>query len=169
MIGASPTSSYSITASFAETSSYAPAHVSASYATTSSYADNGGGGGAGVFGGDFSGSFSGSVTGTLVGLAESASRASTSSYITGSIKFPDGLVVTGSTVIDGTMTANTGSFLGSMNLSMGSEPADPAASSSVMWLSNGTGTGSLGDLVIKVHNGLEVRSGTLFVFGDWAP
>jgi len=42
------------------------------------------------------------------------------------------------------------------------EPADPAQGESVSWLSDGSGTGEDGDLMIKVNVGGTVKYGTLF-------
>ena len=46
-------------------------------------------------------------------------------------------------------------------LSTQAEPTDPAASGAVLWLSNGTGAGDAGDLMIKINIGSVVKTGTI--------
>jgi len=44
------------------------------------------------------------------------------------------------------------------------EPSDPADEHSVMWCSNGTGTGDVGDIMLKIQHGGVVKSTTLVDF-----
>ncbi|KKN28535.1 hypothetical protein LCGC14_0853320 [marine sediment metagenome] len=44
------------------------------------------------------------------------------------------------------------------------EPDDPADEHSVMWCSNGTGTGDVGDIMLKIQHGGVVKSTTLVDF-----
>lgn len=46
--------------------------------------------------------------------------------------------------------------------SLSSDPADPAQGESVVWLSDGTGSGDAGDVMIKVNVGGTVKTATLF-------
>jgi len=52
-----------------------------------------------------------------------------------------------------------------INTALSSDPADPAANSSVVWQSDGTGSGDDGDIMIKVtdSNG-TTKTGTLVDF-----
>ena len=78
--------------------------ISSSYSLTASYAMNGGSGGV---------SSSYATTSSFASkaaLATTATTATTASYVTGTISFPNGLVVTGSV----TASAYTGSFTGSL-------------------------------------------------------
>jgi len=51
-----------------------------------------------------------------------------------------------------------------LTVSQIAEPSDPATGKSVMWLSNGTGIGDVGDLMLKINFGGTVKSTTLIDF-----
>lgn len=99
--------------------------VSSSYALTSSYASNAGG-----F--SRSGSFTGSFTGSLQGSASYAltssyaKLAATASYLSGTINFPNGLIVTGSITASYYTGSFTGSVLGSSSYALTSSYASNA-------------------------------------------
>lgn len=53
-------------------------------------------------------------------------------------------------------------FAGTLNgAEMGSDPPDPPEGQFVVWMSNGSGTGSDGDIYIKVTSGGTTRIGIL--------
>jgi hypothetical protein len=110
----------SFSGSFIGTSSWSSNAVSASFATTASYAMNGGADWSVITGKPTglvsssvqinTGSFTGSFTGSLLGTASWAANTNTASYFSGTLDFPNGLTVTGSTL---STTGFTGSLSGS--------------------------------------------------------
>jgi len=137
--------------------STAASAVSASYALTASYAMNGGGGG-GSTTGSFTGSFTGSLNGTasytltasfLLGSVESASYASTASYVLNAVSSSFSTTASyalNSDKLDGynsTYFANTGSntfvgtqdISGSLQLNPTQDPGTSNISSSFLFVS----------------------------------
>ena len=49
------------------------------------------------------------------------------------------------------------------------EPADPDTDESVIWMSNGTGEGDVGDIMGKINNGGDIRTGTILDFSSLTP
>ena len=52
----------------------------------------------------------------------------------------------------------------SITLAQIAEPVDPADGKTVLWLSNGTGVGDVGDIMIKIQHNSVVKSTTLVNF-----
>jgi hypothetical protein len=66
----------------------------------------------------------------------------------------------GETKVEGDLTVN-----GALTLvEKSAEPADPAEGSSVLWMSNGIGSGDDGDIMIKITAGGVTKTVTLVDF-----
>ncbi len=79
-----------------------------------------------------------------------------------SMTLTNDLTVVGDITIYGTDEAEFGA--NELLLEQVAEPPDPADDKSVMWLSNGTGIGDAGDLMIKIQFGSVVKNKTLIDF-----
>lgn len=55
------------------------------------------------------------------------------------------------------------------NLPKITEPADPDEDTSVIWMSDGTGSGDSGDIMVKINVGGDIRTGTLVDFSSLTP
>ena len=52
---------------------------------------------------------------------------------------------------------------------LSADPADPDAGESVIWMSDGTGSGDPGDIMVKINVGGDIRTGTLVDFSSLTP
>jgi hypothetical protein len=67
--------------------------------------------------------------------------------------------------IKGSLSTNIAGFVGGMELTeRSSDPADPAEGKSVMWQSDGTGSGDDGDILLKITAGGTTKTATLVDF-----
>ena len=81
-------------------------------------------------------------------------------HVAGRTKVDGDLIVSSNTTIGGHVTFNRGLTLTEKS----SDPSDPAEGSSVLWMSDGTGSGDDGDIMMKITAGGVTKTITLVDF-----